>query len=176
MPNKTIYVSDADMALYRKAQELAGGNLSAAISTALRHYIEIEQGRQEGFDDIVVRVGPGKGRKQRFAGVLLGEWGHASSGRAELFRVYRSRQGKFVLHIDRTEGWEEVGPGAERWNTGWRGWIGNWSADSTWLATPAEGSLHVADTLAELRDLLPPELYDAVVDAAEQPVIEDLDI
>ena len=35
MPNKTIYVSDDDLALYKRAQELAG-NLSQAISTALR--------------------------------------------------------------------------------------------------------------------------------------------
>ncbi|BCB75612.1 hypothetical protein Pflav_020220 [Phytohabitans flavus] len=75
MPNKTIYVSDDDMPLFRRAQELAGGNLSAAISTAVRRYVDIEEGRQEGYDEIIVRIGPGKGRKQRFSGVLLGEWG-----------------------------------------------------------------------------------------------------
>lgn len=49
MPNKTIYVSDDDLALYKRAQELAG-NLSQAISTALRRYVEMEEGRLEGFD------------------------------------------------------------------------------------------------------------------------------
>lgn len=31
MPNKTIYVSDDDMPLYQRAQELAGGSLSSSI-------------------------------------------------------------------------------------------------------------------------------------------------
>jgi len=73
VPNKTIYVSDGDMPLYRRAQELAGDNLSAAISAALRRYVDVEEGRREGFDEIIVRVGPGKGRKVRFTGILLGE-------------------------------------------------------------------------------------------------------
>ncbi len=34
MPNKTIYVSDADLPVFQRAQELTGGNLSAAISKA----------------------------------------------------------------------------------------------------------------------------------------------
>ena len=34
VPNKTIYVSDGDLPLYQRAQELAGGNLSSAISRA----------------------------------------------------------------------------------------------------------------------------------------------
>ena len=77
MPNKTIYVSDDDLPLYKKAQELAG-NLSSAISIALRKYVELEEGRLEGYDEITVRVGRGAGRKQRFSGVLLAEGGRSS--------------------------------------------------------------------------------------------------
>jgi hypothetical protein len=96
VPNKTIYVSDGDLSLYQRAQELAGGNLSAAISAALRRYVDVEEGRRTGFDEIVVRVGPGKGRKVRFVGILLGEWLNTSFSRVETFRVYRGRTGKFV--------------------------------------------------------------------------------
>ena len=74
VPNKTIYVSDGDLPLFQRAQELAGGNLSAAITAALGRYVDLEEGRREGFDEIIVRVGPGKGRKVRFTGVFLGEW------------------------------------------------------------------------------------------------------
>ncbi len=74
MPNKTIYVSDGDLPLFQRAQELAGDNLSAAISAALRRFVDVEEGEQEGFDEITVRVGPRPGRKVRFIGVLLGEW------------------------------------------------------------------------------------------------------
>ena len=48
VPNKTIYVSDGDLPLYQRAQELAGDNLSAAIAAALRRYVDVEEGRREG--------------------------------------------------------------------------------------------------------------------------------
>ena len=61
VPNKTIYVSDGDLKLYQRAQELAGGNLSAAIANALKRYVDVQEGLREGFDDVVVRVGVGAG-------------------------------------------------------------------------------------------------------------------
>ena len=176
MPNKTIYVSDDDLPLYTRAQELAGGNLSAAIAAGIRRFVEVEEGRQEGYDEITVRVGPGRGRRQRFTGVLLGELGRSTSQRVEVYRVYRTRKGKFVVHVERTPEWTAVGPDAEKWNTGWRSWVGNWSGNQSWGFTPAEATLHVADSLEELRDLIPDELYAMVADHADQPVVEDLDI
>ena len=122
VPNKTIYVSDGDLPLYQRAQELAGDNLSAAISAALRRYVDVEEGRREGFDEIIVRVGPGKGRKVRFIGVLLGEWVNTSFSRVETFRVYRGRTGKFVLHIERSPDCTMVD--AEGKPAGWRGYLG----------------------------------------------------
>jgi EXLDI family protein len=176
MPNKTIYVSDDDLPLYQRAQELAGGTLSAAISTALRRYVEIEEGRKQGYDEIVVRVGPGLGRKQRFTGVLLAEWERSTNERTEVYRVYRSRSEKFAVHIERSEAHTNTGPNAEKWNTGWRAWVGDWSANQTWTRTPAESVLRIAGSLDELRDLVPAELYDLVADLTTQPTIEDLDI
>ena len=35
VPNKTIYVSDDDLPLFQRAQEIAGGKLSTAIAVAL---------------------------------------------------------------------------------------------------------------------------------------------
>jgi EXLDI family protein len=176
VPNKTIYVSDDDMPLYKKAQDLAGGNLSAAISAALRRYVQTHEDRAEGYGEIVVRVGPGKGRKQRFTGVLLGEWGRSTAHRVEMFRVYGTRSGKFVVHTERSQGWTAGGPDAEKWNSGWRAWVGNWSANQSWGVIPADSRLRVANSLDELRDLLPPELYEIVVDIVDQPPIEDLDL
>jgi hypothetical protein len=74
MPNKTIYVSDADLPVFQRAQELVGGNLSAAISKALRRLVEVEEGRLEGYEEITVRVGVGATKLQRFQGVLLVDW------------------------------------------------------------------------------------------------------
>ena len=174
MPNKTIYVSDDDAPLYQRAQELAGGNLSAAISAALRRYVDVEEGRQEGYDEIIVTVGTGAGRKVRFSGMLLGEWQRSTSTRTESIRVYRSRTGKFVVHTERSPEWTT--PDGDKWTTGWRGWIGNWSPNQTHTYISGEATLKVADTVEALRELVPAELYDVVAAVAEQTPVEDLDI
>lgn len=172
MPNKTIYVSDGDLPIYQRAQELAGGNLSAAIAGALRRYVDIEEGRREGFDEIVVRVGSKPGRKVRFSGVLLGEWANSSSSRYEVFRVYRSRTGKYVVHIDRTAEWTAVD--AEGKPAGWRGYLG--VGNISYGTRPAESTLEIVENLDGLRDKIPPQLFDMVASSAGRPAVEDLDI
>jgi EXLDI family protein len=172
VPNKTIYVSDGDLPTYQRAQELAGGNLSAAIVAALRRYVEIEEGRRVGFDDIVVRVGHKPGRKVRFVGVFIGEWVNTTPSRVETFRVYRGRTGKFVVHIERSEGYTMVD--AEGKPAGWRGYLG--LGNISYGSTPAESTLEVVESLEELRKRIPPQLYDMVATGAGQPAVEDLDI
>ncbi len=172
VPNKTIYVSDGDLKLYQQAQELAGGNLSAAISAALRRYVDVEEGRREGFDEIVVRVGPKPGRKVQFTAVFLGEWLVTNYSRVETFRVYRSRTGKFVLHIERSPDYSMLD--AEGKPAGWRGYLGIGSV--SYGNIPAESTLEVVATLVELRDKIPPALYDRIAGPAEMAPVEDLDI
>jgi EXLDI family protein len=173
VPNKTIYVSDGDLPIYDRAQAIAGGNLSAAIAKALRRYVDVEEGRSEGFEEVTVRVGPG-GRKVRFSGVLIGEWANSSSSssRWEVFRVYRSRTGKFVLHTDRTAEFTMVD--AEGKPAGWRGYLG--LGNVSYGSKPAESTLEVFDTFEQLRDRVPAQLYDMVAASAKQPAVEDLDI
>ncbi len=166
MPNKTIYVSDGDLPFYQRAQELSGGNLSAAITGALRRYIEMEEGRLAGYDEITVQAGPGVGRKLRFSGVLLGEWGHSTGQRVEVFRVYRTRTGKFAVHTERSPG--------STWSGGWRGYLG--VGEQSWGFTQGDSTLEVVDSLDALGEKIPAELYDMVAAAAEQPAVEDLDI
>ncbi len=142
VPNKTIYVSDGDLPIYQRAQELAGDNLSAAIAAALRRYVDVEEGRREGFDEIIVRVGPGKGRKVRFSGVFLGEWVNTSYSRVETFRVYRGRTGKFVVHTERSPDFSVLN--AEGKPAGWRGYLG--IGEISYGSTPAESTLEVVET------------------------------
>lgn len=173
MPNKTIYVSDGDLPLYQRAQELAGDNLSAAIAAALRRYVDVEEGRREGFDDITVRVGPAPSRKVRFTGVLLGEWVTTSLDRVETFRVYRGRTGKFVLHIERSPDYRMVD--REGKPAGWRAHLGlDWNV--SYGTTPAESTLEVIESLDELRERIPAQLFEMVAGTAQQPPVEDLDI
>src|SRR4051812_10842183 len=137
MPNKTIYVSDADLPLFQRAQELVGGNLSAAISKALHRLVEVEEGRLEGFQEITVRVGVEPGKLQRFQGVQLVDWnrtssGASSSGGQERYRVYRTRAGKFAVHVALPKGFVHTA-GKDGQLTGWRK---HFVADQQWGETP----------------------------------------
>ncbi len=170
MPNKTIYVSEGDLPLYERAQELAGGNLSAAIVAALRRFVEAQEALRPGSEEVTVRVGLGKGRKLRFSGMLLGEWRHYTGSREEQYRVYRTPKGKFAVHLERSPEWT-AGPN----NTGgWRGYLGMGEQD--WRFTQGQSTLEVFDSLDELRDKIPAELFELVTSMAEQPSVEDLDI
>jgi EXLDI family protein len=175
MPNKTIYVSDDDLVLYARAQELSGGNLSATITTALKRYVDVEEGRREGYEEFTVKVGPGAGRKVRFTGVLLGEWGRSTSKTVELYKVYRSQKGKFVVHTERSPDYVWA-PGEQPGAGGIRGFLSMFSPTQAWGSTQGEATLDVVDTVEELREKIPTELYDLIASVAEQPPVEDLDI
>ncbi len=172
MPNKTIYVSDAELSIYQRAQELAGGNLSAAIASALRRYVDVEEGRQEGYDEIIVRVGLKPGRKVRFMGILLGEWTDSSNSRTDTYRVYRGRRGRFVVHLDRSPEFSMLD--AEGKPAGWRGHLGIGSV--SYGSIPGESTLEVVDTLDELRGRIPQPFFDRIAGLSKQPTVEDLDI
>jgi EXLDI family protein len=176
VPNKTIYVAEGDLPLYARAQELAGGNMSAAISTALRRYVEAEEGKAEGLDEITVHVGPGKkGRKVRFVGVQLGEWGHNAKGVVEIYRVYRTRRNNFAVHHETSvKATTAASPDAP--STGWRTWVAEQFNPTSWSVVSAERTLQVAKDLTELEALLPKEIFEIVSAAADQPDLEDLDI
>lgn len=173
MPNKTIYVSESDLPVFERAQELTGGNLSAAISKALRRLVEVEEGRLEGFEEITVRVGPGGAKLQRFQGVLLADWNRTNSnGSVERFRVYRTRTGRFAVHLARSK--EHV------WTAGKDGQLSGWrkhfSSEQQWGELPAASSLKVYDTFEELRQAVPPEMGELLEVFDTEPEVEDLDI
>ncbi|MBB5913990.1 EXLDI family protein [Nocardia transvalensis] len=174
MPNKTVYVSDDDLPLFQRAQELVGGNLSGAIVTALRRFIELEEGRQEGFDEVLLRIGHNGGRQVRFSGALLGEMREINDTHQQHVRVYRSRKGKFVLHMQ-TSKWAEypVDGGGANWIkdlTNWRKMLG--VGDPEW----GDFTMDIYDSVTDLKGRIPDKLYRRVNDIVEHPQIEDLDI
>ena len=172
MPNKTIYVSDADVAVFQRAQELTGGNLSAAISKALRRLVEVEEGRLQGYEEVTVRVGAGAKKLQRFQGVLLADWHRSTAGGDEHYRVYRTRTGRFAVHLARPKGWVHSA-GKEGDLTGWRK---HFSSEQQWGETAASATLTVFETFGELRAAVPAELAALVEVYASEPEVEDLDI
>src|SRR3954451_22464480 len=169
MPNKTIYVSHADLAVFQRAQELAGGNLSAAISRALRRFVEVEEGRLEGFEEITVRVGVAPGKLQRFQGVQLVDWTRTASaadgGGQERYRVYRTRAGKFAVHVALPKGFVHTA-GKDGQLTGGRKHV---AAEQRGGEPPAMATLEVYETVEGLRAAVPAELAALVEAYATQP-------
>jgi EXLDI family protein len=173
MPNKTIYVADADVSLFDRAQELGGGNLSAAIVEALRRYVANEELVESG--EVVVKVGAhGAYRQQRFQGRQVGRY-HASrsdQARALFYRVYLTNKGNFAVYLRDMPNWggrrpPGYVPGKSE-GAMWEQYAGDW-----W--SPAS-RLEVYPSLAELEAHLPPELFSAVRSSVEGNGIEDLDI
>jgi hypothetical protein len=76
VPNKTIYVREADLEVWKKAEELAGGSVSALISKALRRYVEEEERKgQTEMETIVVELaGLGGWEETPYEAQFVGQW------------------------------------------------------------------------------------------------------
>lgn len=172
VPQKTIYVAEADLELYQRAQAIADGNLSAAITQALRRMVDLEDAKGAGFDDVTVQVGVGKGRRQRFAGVLLLSWQLADANHVVDYRVWRTRKGQFAVHMQK--GQEHVWTaGKDGTATGWRK---HFASDQQYGVIPEHATLEVFEDVEAMRGKLPEELVRLVESVGEHPLVEDLDI
>lgn len=188
MPNKTIYVSDDDLPLFERAQELAGANLSSAIVRALRRFIELEEAKQRGFDEITVIVNSeGAHRRKRFLGQPLVRWLESTSDSkgTSIFVIYRTAGGRYALHTRTIVDWDlswgdpDITRHPNRWGIadGIIKRFTSWGYDD-WETFKDAGdySLQIFETLGDLKPHISGELYRAVTTAMEGPEIEDLDI
>jgi hypothetical protein len=73
VPNKTIYIREADTGLWEKAETLAGGSVSALLSEALRRYVEEEELKEQaGMENIEVQLwGP---EETPYRAQFVGRW------------------------------------------------------------------------------------------------------
>jgi EXLDI family protein len=187
MPNKTIYVSDDDLPLFERAQALAGANLSSAIVRALRRFIEIEEARQGGLDEITLLVGaPGAPRRKRFLGQRLVRWLQptAEGKGTEILNVYRTAGKRYALHTRSIPDWPFSGGDPDyagdpkNWGvgTGFLQRLMSWGYDWETFKESGDYTLQVFETLEELKPHVSNDLYRAVSQAMEGPEIEELDI
>ncbi|MEU7765395.1 EXLDI protein [Nocardia sp. NPDC049190] len=120
-------------------------------------------GGPEDGGEIVLRVGPGGGRRQRFFGRLLGRSRRYSTVGITVVRVYLSRKGKFVVHRQEST-WREMSVAID-W-TNWRELLAALGGDErAW----GDYTVEIANSPAELRGRIPDHIYRTVVDAAENP-------
>ncbi|MBF6464923.1 EXLDI protein [Nocardia beijingensis] len=121
---------------------------------------------------IVLRVGPGGGRQQRFVGRLLGESREYTKVGMTVVRVYVSRRGKFVVHR-RESDWREMSVAID-W-TEWKNWrelLRPGSGEREW----GDYTVEIVDSPTALRGRIPEHIYRTVVDVAENPTSQDLQI
>jgi EXLDI family protein len=168
MPNRTIYVADTDLPVFEKAQRLAGGNLSATIAQALRRFVETEEAKESGYEEITVRVGKGRPYAQKqFRGRLLAKRRLNISGKARLLtlEVYQTAHGRFALYARTSPNWNwsehsrlrhrQVHAGDWDWDMSVSGWGAAFE--------PEEHRLDVFENLETLKDALPTEMYENAV-------------
>lgn len=97
MPNKTIYVPDADLTVFDKAQKLSGNNLSATIVQALRLFIKTKEGT--GFTHIEVTVGEkGTYQRKRFIGKELIRTRTLDNMNSKTYIIYETAKEHFALY------------------------------------------------------------------------------
>jgi EXLDI family protein len=159
MPNKTIYVSETDIPVFDKAQQMAGGNLSSAIAQALRRYVEDEEMQEQRFEEISVDVGRvyrvhkkfirESSVEKRFMGKAIISWRtrDPEDPRSESYDVYKTPKGRFVVY-------SRIGPND------------NYEGDDEEEDPTSESRLDVYDSLEAMHAGLPQELYEATVEAA----------
>lgn len=161
MPNKTIYIRDADVPLFDKAEALGGENLSATIAEALRKFVEVEEAKSDGMEEQEIEVGlftdhgssdtkrvKFVGKEIAFAEVLSGQ----ASGRDDRgtdYTLYLTKKGKYLLH--------------RKYWTRWQGEDG-------------EASYSVHDSLADLSESVPGSLVQRAGEALGMDTAEYLDV
>jgi EXLDI family protein len=187
MPNKTIYVSDDDLPLFERAQELAGANLSSSIVQALRRFVELEEARQKGFNEITVIVNSeGAHRRKRFIGQRLVRWLQptANGKGTHIINIYRTAGKRYAVHTRTLPEWDmawsdpEVVGDPQKWGVG-SGIIQRimtWGFDYETFRESGDYSLQVFETLEDLKAHVSQDLFTAVTQAMEGPDIEDIDI
>ncbi|MGK8553720.1 EXLDI protein [Nocardia gipuzkoensis] len=134
--------------------------------------MDAEPGGVEDFHEIVLKVGPGGGRRQRFFGKLLGESREYTKVGVEVVRVYVSRKGKFVVHRQESN-WREMAAATD-W-TDWKNWrvlLGFTRDEREW----GDYTVEIVETPAELEGRIPEHIYRTVVDVGENPSSQDLEI
>lgn len=165
MPNKMIYVSEADLPTFERAQELAGSNLSSVIVRALRLFVQTEEAKRQHLEDVTVEVKSEAGvavRQQFRARLLAKQRRYTPDDRLVNQVVYYTARGKFAVYTKEIAHWSTYS------EEDWQSW--DWSS--------RDYRLDVYEALDTLQPHLPAPLYEAAARAfrGEESAIEVLDI
>lgn len=187
MPNKTIYVTDADLPTFERAQELAGDNLSATIAQALRRFIKEQEAKDEGFEEITIKEGEkGTYTRKKFNGKELARTHivDRESRRATILTVYHTAKKQFALYTKEIDSWslndfvsnvnrktenltEKIF--SDQLNEKINRKLNNldWDEDLAIWSKPNKYKLNVYESIEQLKEHIPEDLSRAVTNALD---------
>ena len=169
MANKTIYVSEKDTSLFEQAKEIAGEALSSVIARALREFVSRNQDKKKGMKEITVKVGKDNlEREQHFIGLWVGDWSGFSDSKEwyQKATIYRTQRENWAVLLETLYKTSLLTNKKE------------WKESGDYLMNPKRSDLIVGKSTEELKDKLPKDLYNILIDYAKQDEnpIEYLDI
>lgn len=170
MSTRTVYVAEADEALFARAAAIGGG-LSRAIVTALRSYVQTQEAAVDGFAEIAVKVGDGwAGQEKRFLGRRLVRLSlPRQPGRITRYDVFATHRGRIAVHVSDTADWAATArEDTDLWDD-----PATW--DPSWYG-PGPRRLDVFDTVEAMAGAVPDDVVDAARQALEQRPVDVLDI
>jgi EXLDI family protein len=158
MPNKMIYVSEADLPIFERARALAGDSLSAVIARALRQFVQTEEAKAHQPGRTPGQAGSeGEMLRQHFRGRRLArQTVHTTDDRLVNQIVARNTRGKLVLYTREIPRWSSY-QGAD-----WTTW--DWEAQDYRMET--------YDTLEALKPHVAVSLYEDVAQALSEEAAE----
>jgi EXLDI family protein len=179
MPNRTIYVADTDLPIFEKAQQLVGDNLSAAISQALHAFVEKEEAKRSGYEEITVRIGKGRPYlTKQFRGRLLASRRMRIQNESRLLTlvVYQTAKGRFAVYTKNSANWSDWSKWSKKSANDWDWDYVRPQYDWSSYLEENEHRLDVYDTLDDLKESIPEELYESIARYTNGEDIEILDI
>jgi len=150
MPNKTIYVSEGDIALFDEAKQIAGVALSSVISRALKEYVARNTKKKEGMKEISLKVGKNSAEREiRFIGSKLGDWNGFSDDRQWLLSatIYNTQKDKWAIYLTTNS---KASLLTDR---------KSWKKSGDYLIDSRQSELLIGNSEREFKDKIPEELY-----------------
>lgn len=181
MANKTIYVADVDLPIFEKARDLSKNNLSAVILEALKHYIHIQDLKNLGYEEIMLKVKQvGVVRCKKFIGRKLASDSTHIEGKIPLLKsfytVYQTAKGNFVLEITNFPDWRDL-YGVQNLDSITPEIMKSQKiSDISAFASQAEYKMEVYNSLERLKEFIPEKLANQVEEALKPKDAEFLDI
>lgn len=171
MPTKNVYVSEADLPLFDRAAELAGG-MSPAIAAGLRLYVAQQEKKRKDTEMQTIELAVDEGNivtTKRFTGRQVLRSQIKDGRRVQTYRAYLTAKGQYAVYTRDDPNWSALtrtgddAPGdAETWEGEW------WHT--------GQRTLQVFPDLASMRGIVPDDVTEALASIGDQPTVEDLDI